>query len=280
MKPSLATTEPAALAFAEAEGWLLQAELQFNAQRMSKQAAALASGNSTTITSLAKSDASFSKEEAEKYLAEAFRAINAPELIATPAYAERRAQLILRAAQAAAGLNLNQHVQTAVRSILGNGDNLDAASFIASQQIRNIMKAAEETTKIIEQLKKCHLAGENSHLLIHQSSSHYGPKNVYYNGGCAQLLPVPKSAIAARERVIRISKPELYKSKRKSFWTYLFSPDSFDVKSNDIGLISKGFLQKWQLLLLFNLTDMGYRISFTLHSGELLVYVHVPGAAN
>lgn len=280
MTQSLAITAPADEAFARAEAWITQAELQFNAKKMHTQAAALAAGNSTTIASLAMSDASFSSEEAEKYLDLAFQAINDPELIAEPVYAERRAQLILRAAYAAAGLNLNRHVQTAVSSILGKSGNLDAASFIASQQIMNIMKAAEETTKIIEQLKKCHLAGENSHLLIHQDSGHYGPKNVYYNGGCAQLLPVPKSAIAARERVIRISKPELYKSIRKSFWTNLFSPKSFDVESNDIGLISKGFLQQWQLLLLFNLTDMGYRISFTLHSGELMVYVHVPGAAN
>lgn len=279
MTQSIAITAPADEAFARAEAWITQAELQFNAHKMHKQAAALAAGNSTTITSLAKGDASFSKEEAEKYLAEAFQAINAPELIAEPVYAASRAQLILRAAYAAAGLNLTQYVQTAVTTILGNGDNLDAASFIASREIMSVMKAAEETTKVVEQLKKCHLAGEKSHLLIHQDTGCYGPKNAYYNGGCAQLLPVPESAIAARERVIRISKPELYKSNRQSFWKNFFSPESFDVESNDIGLISEGFLQQWQLLLLFNLTDMGYRISFTLHSSMLLVYVHVPGAA-
>jgi hypothetical protein len=279
MTQSLAITTPADEAFARAEAWITQAELQFNAQKMHTRAAALAAGNSTTITALAERDASFSKEEAEKYLYEAFQAINAPELIAEPVYAAKRAQLILRAAQAAAGLNLTQYVQTAVTTILGNGDNLDAASFIASQHIMHIMKAAEETTKIIEQLKKCHLAGEKSHLLIHQDTSCYGPKNAYYNGGCAQLLPVPESAIAAQERVIRISKPKLCKSKQQSFWTNLFSPESLDVESNDIGLISEGFLQQWQLLLLFNLTDMGYRISFTLHYSQLMVYVHVPGAA-
>ncbi len=260
---------PSVSAFSEAERWIALAELQFNAQKLNQQAAVLAAGNSKTITTLAQSDATFSKAEAESYLDLALQAINAPELIADPTCAERRAQLILRAAQAAAGLNLNKQVQTALTSILGESNNLDAATFLASQQLMHVIKAAEETTKIVETLKACLLAGQDKQEIFLISSFNY--RSVEYNNGSGmQYLGIADTAYAEHSKLRKQQAPKGWKKLLTS---------GFELTSSDLSLVAEGYFLPWQKLLLSNLADIGYQLLIRINTYSLSVSVSVPGVA-
>ncbi len=265
---------PSVSAFSEAERWIALAELQFNAQKLNQQAAVLAAGNSKTITTLAQSDATFSKAEAESYLDLALQAINAPELIADPTCAERRAQLILRAAQAAAGLNLNKQVQTALTCILGESNNLDAATFLASQQLMHVIKAAEETTKIVRTLKTCMLAGRDKHVIFLMKSFN-GHALQYNNGSGYEYFVLPETDHAQYKKLCASFKPSGWKG-----FLYDFMEFGFDAKSDDLALVAQGFLLPWQKLLLSNLADIGYQLLIRTNSTFYSVSVRVPGVAS